>query len=133
VTLIKEYVKFLSPGTIMAETNIHEIEERNVDLAIELARSIKQRYNARPYGFRFVTRAREDHEMDSKIINTSHMYYLGGEIQTIEQVRKNNLSSERILLSNMECNNWDRIIINNNSWKWTQPLKKDDIVLDVVL
>jgi hypothetical protein len=33
----------------------------------------------------------------------------------------------------MEVNGWDRIITNDNSWRWTQPLGKDDVVLDVSL
>ena len=36
---------------------------------------------------------------------------------------------DRILVSNMEGNGYDRIITNDNSWRWTQPLGKDDVVL----
>ena len=30
----------------------------------------------------------------------------------------------------MECNGYARIIVNTNSWKVTQPLRDDDVVLD---
>jgi len=37
---------------------------------------------------------------------------------------------EKILVSNMEVNGWKRVITNDNSWRWTQPLEKSDVVLD---
>jgi hypothetical protein len=30
----------------------------------------------------------------------------------------------------MRCNGYDRIVVNTNSWRWTQPLGEDDEVLD---
>jgi len=38
-------------------------------------------------------------------------------------------NKNRILISNMENNGYDKIIVNTNSWKWTQPLRESDIVL----
>jgi hypothetical protein len=54
----------------------------------------------------------------------------GGKIETLTDVKERNDPDERILLSNMECNKWDRIITNTNSWKVTQPLLAEDVVLD---
>ena len=31
--------------------------------------------------------------------------------------------------THMENNGYDRIVVNTNSWKWTQPLEQDDVVL----
>jgi hypothetical protein len=58
------------------------------------------------------------------------LYYLGGTVETLEEVKARATDKERILISNMEINKWDRVITNTNSWKWTQPLEPDDIVLD---
>lgn len=114
----------------MAESTTMPIDSWNVEKATKKASGIKERYGALPYGFRFSTRERKDDELDSKVVKTSNMYYLGGEIFTIQDIEKRNDPKESILLSNMKCNKWDRIIVNTNSWKWTQPLEKGDVVLN---
>ena len=128
--ITQEYVEFMSPGTFVAETDLHKVDSRDVGKAIELARDIKQRYGARPYGFRFLTRGRQENELDAKEIDRGNMYYLGGIVRTIEQVRAANDPSERILLSNMERNGWARIVENTNSRKWRRPLCEGDVVLE---
>ena len=95
-----------------------------------MARNIKERHGATPYGFRFITRGRGPDDFDSKETARSNMYHLGGTVRTIEQVEDENNPDEKILLQNMKCNGWDRVIENNNSWKSTQPLEKDDVILD---
>jgi len=104
----KHFVVFCSPGTL----------------------EIKERYGALPYGFYFTTRSRNEEDLDSHESARSHMYYLGGEVLTLKQVRAKDDPDDKILISNMEANKWDRIVINTNSYKWTQPLEKGDIVLD---
>jgi hypothetical protein len=126
----KHFVEFASPGTFFAESTTQEIDAWDVDAAKEMAHSIKERYGATPYGFRFITRGREDNELDSKVIARSHMYYLGGKVETYEEVVARNDPSESILRSNMRMNGYDRIIVNTNSWKATLPLEKDDVVLE---
>lgn len=123
------FVIFFSPGTFVAESSMKPIDSWDVNKAMEMARSIKERYNATPYGFQFITKERKDDELDSKEVKRSNMYYLGGTILTLEEIKQKNNPSDRTLISNMECNGWDRVIENNNSWKWTQPLNKDDAVL----
>jgi len=129
----KHFVTFLSPGSFVSEETTKPIESWNIDTAIEMSKNIKERYGALPYGFRFSTRAREDYELDSKETERSGMYYLGGEVLTLEEVKAKNDPDDRILISNMECNDWDRIIVNTNSYKVTQPLESEDIVLNIDL
>jgi len=95
-----------------------------------MSRKIKERHGATPYGFQFVTRERNRNDFDSKETKRSSMYYLGGEILTLEQVRARKDSKDRILISNMECNNHDRVIVNNNSYRTTMPFERGDVVLD---
>ena len=104
-----------------------------MDNAVEIARSVLERYKATPYGFRFTTRSRTAKDLDSKVSAKSPMYYLGGKVETLEQVKARATAEDRILVSNMEGNHYDRIITNRNSWTWTQPLHADDIVLDVAI
>ena len=127
----KHFVNFHSPGTMMAEQSSKPIDKWDVDKAIEIARTIKERHGAVPYGFRFSTRSRSEDDLDSKESDISNLYYLGGKVETLKQVEDRNDPNDRILISNMRNNDYNKIITNTNSWKWTQPLNDDDVVLDV--
>jgi len=94
-----------------------------------MAGKITERYGARPYGFRFTTRARGDGDLDSKVVATSPMHYIGGLVRTLEEVRAKADPKERILLSNMEGNGYARVWQTTKGWLWTQPLNDNDVVL----
>jgi len=94
-----------------------------------IVKGIKERHGATPYGFYFSTRGRRDGDLDSKVIATSPMYYLGGKIETLVEVKLRNDPKEETLRWNMEHNGYNRIITNTNSYKSVFPLKDDDIVL----
>ena len=126
----KHFVTFYSPGIFVSESTEREVDSWDVEKAKEMARSIKERHGATPYGFKFITRGREDNELDSKILNRSNMYYLGGKVRHLDFIILENKPDEQILISNMKINGWDRVIENCNSYKITQPLEKDDVVLE---
>ena len=127
----KYFITFLSPGAMVAEFTTKEIESYDTDKAIEMSKEIKERHGALPYGFYFTTRTRNEDDFDSKETDRSNLFYLGGEVLTLEEVKKKNNPDDRILISNMECNGWDKIIINTNSYRWTQPLEDGDVVLAI--
>ena len=126
----KHFVEFLSPGTFVSEVTSKEIDSWDVDKAVEMARSIKERHSAVPYGFRFITRERKNNELDSKVTKHSGIYYLGGKVETYEMVVLRDDPKEETLRWNMKHNNIERVIINTNSWKVTMPLNKEDTVLE---
>jgi hypothetical protein len=126
----RNFVKFLSPGTLVAEETVLPIEEWDIKKACEMAQGIVERYNARPYAFRFITRERGENELDSHIYATSGLYFLGGTVLTLDEIIAKDDPDDRILISNMKSNSWDRVVVNNNSYRWTQPLEADDVVLD---
>ena len=125
----KHFVEFYSPGTFISESTSKEIDSWDVDKAVEMSKTIFERHGAKPYGFRFITRERKEDELDSSVAETSNMYYLGGEIYTLEQIKAKNNPADSILISNMERNGWNRIIVNTNSWKFTAPFLVGDVVL----
>lgn len=127
----KHYVNFMSPGSFMAETTTKEIDSWDVNKAIEISENIEERYGAKPYGFYFTTRERKDTDFDSKQVAESGMYYLGGKVRTIAEVEAENNPNDKILLSNMRSNGYNRVISTTKGWAWTQPLKDNDIVLQV--
>ena len=126
----KHFVTFYSPGSFVSESTSKEIDSWDVEQAKEMARSIRERHGATPYGFRFSTHERGDDELDSKAVARSVMYFLGGRIRHLDFIILENRPDEQILISNMKINGWDRVVENTNSWKITQPLEKDDVVLE---
>lgn len=126
----KHFVTFMSPGTFVAETTTKEIESWDIDKAIEMSKGIVERHNAKPYGFYFTTRARGENNLDSRVIDESPMYYLGGVVRTADELEEENNPEYRILIENMRSNGWKRVIINNNSYEWVQPLMDSDVVLE---
>jgi hypothetical protein len=125
----KHFVRFYSPGTFVAEQSELPIDSWDTEKAIELSYTIRERHGALPYGFQFITRSRTDDDLDSKVSATSNMYYLGGEILTLEDIKSRKDPKDSILILNMEGNGWDRVVVNTNSYKWTQPLNRGDVVL----
>jgi hypothetical protein len=127
--MTKYYVTFLSPGTFVSESTTEEIHDWDIALAIKMSYGIKERYGATPYGFFFTTRERGWDDFDSKEINKSNMYYLGGRVWTLGELEVLNNPEYDILIQNMKSNHFDNVIINNNSWQSIQPFKDGDIVL----
>lgn len=130
VAVEKHFVQFYSPGTLFSEVSSFPIDDWNVDAAVKMANGITERHGAVPYGFRFVTKGRSADDLDSRVTNRSHMYFLGGKIRTYDEVLADNLPDEETLRFNMRANGYDRVIVNTNSWKCTLPLDRDDVVLD---
>lgn len=129
--MIKNYVTFMSPGTFVAESSTKEIDSWDTNEAVKMSKSIVERYGAKPYCFYFTTRERTDVDFDSKETKRSGLYYLGGKVKTIKELKAENNPKNKILISNMECNGWERVIETNNSYLWTQPLNSGDTVLEI--
>ena len=126
----KHFVVFMSPGTLFHETTQKEVASWDIDKAKKMAVGIHERHGATSFGFYFITRSRGEKDLDSKITATSPTYFLGGTVETLQKVKARATKEDNILISNMECNGWNRIITNTNSWKITLPLRDKDVVLD---
>ena len=126
----KNFVTFFSPGTFFSEETTKEIKEWDVNLAMEMARDICERYDAKPYGFKFYTRERNENDFDSKETNRSGLFYLGGKVFTVKELEDKNDPEDSILIMNMEGNGYDRCVVNTNSWKFVGMLTDEDTVLD---
>jgi hypothetical protein len=129
-TVQAHFVTFYSPGTFMSEQTQKPIASWDVDAAKAMALEISERYSATPYGFRFSTRSRGPDDLDSTTTATSGIYYLGGTVLTLADIQARGDERDRILISNMICNNYEQVIENCNSWKFVGPLHDGDTVLD---
>lgn len=123
------FVTFYSPGTMVAEQTTKPIDSWDVKAAMALASGITERHNAKPYGFRFTTRERGPDDLDSHVAAQSNFYWIVGKVRTLAEVVADNDPGERILIRNMRCNGWDRIISTTEGWHWSQPFDKDDVLL----
>lgn len=124
----QNFVTFLSPGTFFSEQSTKPIDVWDVDRAVTMSKRVVERYNARPYGFQFTTRTRGPKDLDSKETNRSGTYFLGGRVMTLEEVKRE-MPDERVLISNMKCNGYDKIVVSNTPWQSIHPLEKGDTVL----
>lgn len=127
----KNYVTFYSPGTFASETTVKEVDGWETPQAVEMSKEIIERHGAMPYGFQFTTRERKEDDFDSKETKRSNMYYLGGTVETLEEVKAKNNPDDEVLISNMECNKWKKVITNCNSYRSTFPFNEGDIVLNI--
>lgn len=123
---IRHYVIFYSPGTFFAETSIYRIGSLDVEKAISMSQSIRERHGATPYAFQFKTTGLK--RIRSRY---SPMYFLGGKIRTLKSIKRKNDPDERILTSNMECNGWNEVIENRNSYKITLPFEEDCVLIEM--
>jgi len=126
----KHFVTFCSPGTFVPETSEKPIESWDVEAAKGMALTIHERYGATPFGFYFTTRSRGPADLDSKESQRSNFYYLGGKIETLAAIEARNDPKESILRSNMRGNGYDKVIVNDNSWRFVGLLRDTDVVLD---
>lgn len=129
IIIKKHFVIFYSPGTFVPETSIKEIDSWDINQAIEMSKNIKERYNAIPYGFRFITKGRTNEELDSKKIDSSPFYFINCKILTLADIKAENNPKNKILISNMECNNIKKVARTIKGWLWTTPIGESDIIL----
>ena len=128
--LQKDFVTFYSPGTFQAEMTTMPISSWDEEEAIEMSKSIVERYDARPYGFRFTTRGREDDELDSRELARSGMYYINGVVKTLEELEAKPKGNST-LISNMKNNKWDKVVETASPYKWTSPFNNGDKIVRV--
>lgn len=137
----QEFVTFYSPGTLFSEMSQKPIAERDVKLAVQMAETIRERYNARPYGFTFETRIVADDvpdgeggelKVESKRVARSGTYFLGGKLETLDEVAERNDPKESILLGNMENDDSHIVCVTTNGYRSAHPFTEDDFVVNAV-
>lgn len=136
----KLFVTFVSPGTLFPETTSKEISDRDTRLAVKMSREIKERWGARPHSFYFeerIVRGPVDDgeggtmDVESKTVNTSPgVYFIGGRLETLDEVERRADPSERVLVRNMRFNDTPIVVVNENSYRACLPFGRDDILLD---
>ena len=130
-TVKQHFVVFSSPGTFFDEETSKPISSWDRAEARRMAKDVVERYGATPMSYRFITRGRGPNDLDSRVLDRSPNYYLGGIVETTEIVEKRGLKDEATLLRNMKNNDWNTIVRkdpNTKGWAWTKPLLPGDEV-----
>ena len=131
-------VVFYSPGTFVSESTKKEIAEWDPRLAVAIAETITERYGAKPYAFRFstmlVAAPVSDGEggtlkVEPREVAASGYHFLGGTLETIDEIEVRADPKESILVSNMRGNDFPIVVVNTNSWKSVQPFGEGDCIV----
>lgn len=117
--MYKTYVVFKLPGAFVAEQEVRRVDDRS--FPTDIPRSC--------FGFYFYDVYETIGPMGEAVRgqpqNVSGMFYFGEEF-SLERVKRE-FPELKILISNMECNGWDRVVYTRvGNW---QPIEADDRVL----
>ena len=127
----KHFVHYMYPGMIVSESRTLPIDEWNVETAIHME-PVNNFTAYGSYGFYFSTRGRGEDDLDSRMLERSHLYFFEGIVETLDDVR-NNPIGRNVLLANMEMNNYRRVITPTRpryNDEWTVPMENADVVLN---
>jgi len=101
----KTYVEFIIPGMVFADyQNGGEVEDRNPHKIGDIPEFA--------VAFRFYDQTIaivDGEELVGERQNVSGAYYINARVYTVEDVKRE-MPSERILISNIENNNWNRCV-----------------------
>lgn len=135
----KHEVTFYSPGTLFSESSTFDIDDWDTAKAVKMSKKVTERYGAKPYAFTFTTvltgKDVSDGEggtlkVQPKEVEKSGMHFLGGKLETYDDVVARNKPEEDILRSNMRGNGMWIVCINTNSYRSTLPFSEKDFVVD---
>lgn len=126
----KHFVEYASPGTFFAESSSREISDWSVPDAIKMMADIVERYNARPYGFRFYTMERGDDDLNASRTATSHFYFVNCDVLTAEEILADTNPDNRIMRLNVEGNGYKRIARTRAGWLAHLPMEDDDEAIE---
>lgn len=130
VNMRKHFVTFFSPGTLFHERTTRDVARWDPTLAAPMAEGIVERYDARPHFFVFSTRERADADLDSRETAKSGRFFLGGRVESYDDVALRGDPKEHILRGNMRHNGWWYVVVSERVWRAVQPFEVDDVVVD---
>jgi len=119
--MLKHYVEFLYPGILFAETECREVKSRDHRRLRKIPENC--------YGFRFFDRT--ETKVDGEKLygdrkNYSGTYFIDAYTYSLQDI-KDQFPDQKILISNMECNGYKRVVrTRRGNW---QPLEKKDKII----
>lgn len=135
----KHFVTFLSPGTFVSEQTTKPIDAWDPVQAVAMSEKIVERHGAKPYGFYFTTCLVADPisdgeggtlDVQGKEVERSGTYYLGGKVESFDEVMARNDPDEVTMQRNMEWNDIQYVCVTTNGWKHRGRFDEKDVVVD---
>jgi hypothetical protein len=115
------YIEWMHPGSFVSESTTEKVKNRDIPNV----------FPKTAYAFRFFDMtevvSNEGESLKGSARNHSGFYYIGGVSLTIEDVKRLH-PDKRILISNMENNNWNRIVMTR--FNQAMPLNNDDTIIE---
>lgn len=121
------FIKFHLPGDVVPTTLSPRIPSWDIPTAITLADA---RAILRPYAFQFVTLGRDHHALERREMAASQMYYLGGTVMDLEELRDMGTPLAVELAETMAKHNFTHVIRTRDGK--LRLLPPDAVVLDYV-
>lgn len=116
--MLVHYVRFLYPGILVSESSDRKIKSRKEEIKLPKG----------AFAYQFFDREETEkggETLMGKDKKHSGFYYKGREM-TLAQVKKE-MPDKDILISNMECNGYERIVMTK--FGQAMPLNKEDVVI----
>lgn len=104
----KYFIRYLYPGLIFSDSREVETDMTTEQWARKL---VPRELPCQPFAFQYVVRERGEQDLDSRVTETSGRYYFGGEVFTLADIEARKFFSDRILIENMKCNGYAKVII----------------------
>lgn len=136
--MIKEYLILIHVPRVFLkrEEEFIPVKELSIQKGKEICSEFEKKHKLIPMSFQFITEIYNGSvitEYSDDTIFSGH-YYLGGRVYTLEELEKINDPKYEILIRNMKLpifiEKTNKVIINTDTWKWSMPFYKGDIVLD---
>ena len=101
--MLKHYVEFIYPGSFCSDYDCREATSEELNGRVEIPN--------RSYGYRFFER--EEQTTSEEVLRGERKNHGGwhflGEEYSLERIKAEQ-SDKTTLISNMECNKWDRVV-----------------------
>lgn len=110
------------PGLIETRKIKKIITSWNIKKARKIYFRLMGENGVRPYAFRFISKGLGG-------MRYSGYHYIDGTVETLEKIKAKNDPKNKILIENMECNKWEKVITLYTPYKWTVPFDKNDVVV----
>jgi len=116
---MKKKITYYSPGTFVSESTTIEIEGNDIGEIISKAtmesKNIIERHNASPYCFS---------------VDDVNYYLPHNKVELLSDIKNRKDPADRILISNMESNKWNAVMVSTVGWKSTHPFCENDCLVN---
>jgi hypothetical protein len=116
----QDFVTLMSPGSFFSEETVYPVDSWDPE-------AVRARVKPHHFALRFHTRERGPDDLDSRVSARSGVYYVGGEVYTLEEVERQ-FPECGTLIRNMRNNDWARAV-RTRIGNW-QPFDDGDTLLN---